>query len=1061
MKRAAASVPSSRRGASRGGRRRLTTVRLGARHSWVLALLVAACPGLKREAPRPPGRVVTGLAASNPAAEAKPIVGAPPWPGPAGPFVFVEGESFVTSGKSWEVLPSTGGGSNNERASGGSVLSGRSPREGQAFADVQIPSGGDYRIWVRLARRTDAHSAGNAIVVRVSQADSIRGELTADPEAGKPAEDAFAWVPLDATLAAGPARIVVEKDGTVCSHPSLRRLDCILLTTDRSYQPDFRDFGPQTYARVRVLAAEPHPANLVQLVQTSGGTRSSPVAGARRAGDTGAWMNISRLLRGESGAIYSVLDVSHADRVEFLVDFASAPRDADVTKTVKRVRAGNDAIAWLPPRPEVKRGPRTPEELAVERAAKVKLLPRIPFGRAPTSFPVTTAFQIPPEAMSSELPVLQYVGINGHDGVLDDTDRARGFVFSRLYQTAFHPGNPPFIRPDYDAVKAGMERFVRMLPPGLRGDQFLHLFLMDEASPAPLEKLAASEEAQAAFRRWLRDHHERPFAPGETADIRLTDSRSTPHPGLYFFSQRFRAATIVGYFRRVSGLAHSLYPAGIKTAQDFSDVPVFRGNMYANGNDYFDYYSEGALDVALSEDWTNAGATHELCGWNVALLRAATRAHGEPIQMSVIVAQRHPPLVGKLKASTDVAEGARALNLYDYGTKYAAPQETGWAETPELLPALGELAHEIGAVDDLLAGAKRLPSETAIFYSVPADIWNVGFDVAPGYERMGTYLALRHAQVPVDVLGDEQARSGLLGGYKAVFLPTEQLDHRNITSLSAWVHAGGTLVLGPGAGKRDEWNRATDALDLALSIRTAEAESSQRVPTAPSRSYCEGAKVSGAVQLSSDARVEVFGSGAPLSPPSKARILATFVDGRPAAFDVSRGRGRVVVLGFMPGLAYLCGARRAFAASDAKDPVPPLRSVAEGKVALGLVAGPADAIREPREAAYGELPFRYDPSLRTFIDEPALSASITRPVTADHAQVEATMLVGDRGWVIPLANYTGNPLGRVTLDVHAARRFRGIRSARGGALATESLPDGSIRISVPLESTDYLAAEWQ
>ena len=58
-----------------------------------------------------------------------------------------------------------------------------------------------------------------------------------------------------------------------------------------------------------------------------------------------------------------------------------------------------------------------------------------------------------------------------------------------------------------------------------------------------------------------------------------------------------------------------------------------------------------------SEDWSNGAATFETCGWNVALLRAATRRHGQPIRMYCISSYGRRPLDVKLKALTDISEG--------------------------------------------------------------------------------------------------------------------------------------------------------------------------------------------------------------------------------------------------------------------------------------------------------------------------------------------------------------------------------------------------------------------
>src|SRR6185312_8878041 len=97
----------------------------------------------------------------------------------------------------------------------------------------------------------------------------------------------------------------------------------------------------------------------------------------------------------------------------------------------------------------------------------------------------------------------------------------------------------------------------------------------------------------------------------------------------------------------------------IPATQNYSDGAVYVGNMYSQGNDYFMWFKNKALDMAFSEDWTNGGSTRELCGWNVALMRAATKYHHQPIGLYDITSFGRAPLEVKLKAYSDIAEGAK------------------------------------------------------------------------------------------------------------------------------------------------------------------------------------------------------------------------------------------------------------------------------------------------------------------------------------------------------------------------------------------------------------------
>lgn len=70
------------------------------------------------------------------------------------------------------------------------------------------------------------------------------------------------------------------------------------------------------------------------------------------------------------------------------------------------------------------------------------------------------------------------------------------------------------------------------------------------------------------------------------------------------------------------------------------------------------------------------------------------------------------------------------------------------------------------------------------------------------------------------------------------------------------------------------------------------------------------------------------------------------------------------------------------------------------------------------------------------------------------------MLEGEHGFVVPLANYSGGMLPHVTLSIRPSKRVASIRSARLGELASDTLPDGTLLVHLPLETTDFVLAEW-
>jgi hypothetical protein len=135
-----------------------------------------------------------------------------------------------------------------------SVAAAADETRGAIWQDIEIPRGGEYKIWVRYA---DWGNKTESFVARISQ----QGREVARHEFGAKdvidAHDevsmywgwAFAWDGAPATLAKGPARISIEIEKAA---QETRQVDCVLLTNDLAYVPEGRrkpDFAAMRYLR--------------------------------------------------------------------------------------------------------------------------------------------------------------------------------------------------------------------------------------------------------------------------------------------------------------------------------------------------------------------------------------------------------------------------------------------------------------------------------------------------------------------------------------------------------------------------------------------------------------------------------------------------------------------------------------------------------------------------------------------------------------------------------------------------------------------------------------------
>ena len=135
-----------------------------------------------------------------------------------------------------------------------SVAASANETHGTILQDIEIPRGGEYKVWVRYA---DFANKSENFVVRILQERRavFRHEFGAkdliDPhdETSTYWGWAFTWDGAPATLAKGPARVSIEIDKAA---PARRQVDCFLVTNDLAFVPEGRrkpDFAALHYLR--------------------------------------------------------------------------------------------------------------------------------------------------------------------------------------------------------------------------------------------------------------------------------------------------------------------------------------------------------------------------------------------------------------------------------------------------------------------------------------------------------------------------------------------------------------------------------------------------------------------------------------------------------------------------------------------------------------------------------------------------------------------------------------------------------------------------------------------
>ena len=124
--------------------------------------------------------------------------------------------------------------------------------------------------------------------------------------------------------------------------------------------------------------------------------------------------------------------------------------------------------------------------------------------------------------------------------------------------------------------------------------------------------------------------------------------------------------------------------------------------------------------------------------------------------------------------------------------------------------------NELTMFDDIVSsGSAQLNlAKVTLLYSETADIWFSPLGT-PGSAKRSLYLAIRHAQLPLDIVTEDDCVYGILNHYSLLFVVDPHVSEAAMSAVSKWVTAGGRVVITAGGAQLNEYNmtnRATQKL---------------------------------------------------------------------------------------------------------------------------------------------------------------------------------------------------------------------------------------------------------
>jgi len=338
-------------------------------------------------------------------------------------------------------------------------------------------------------------------------------------------------------------------------------------------------------------------------------------------------------------------------------------------------------------------------------------------------------------------------------------------------------------------------------------------------------------------------------------------------------------------------------------------------------------------------------------------------------------------------------------------------------------------------------------ADTAILQSKPNEVWDnedllsdpkqektnslyhSNFNV-DNNERKSIWLALRHAQYPVDLITDDDVIEGRLDRHKVLYLVGPEIQAAAAPQIAAWVEKGGVLFACGGAGLLDEYRQRVDAMYALYGIADAQLERAQRhieprglpdVAPLDTLRFDGGPAPTTRLEMPVIAyrqRFTLATAQAMEGGTQPAEVIGQFGDGSVAAIMRQVGEGKVVVIGAMPGLAYI----------------------------------------RPAMRDEDWLSSRYSKPVRELLAMPMRLAGCAPYIETSEPFVEATLMEGPSGTIVPLINFAPSPIEKLQVTFPGLDGVKSCRSIRHGKLAVHG-QGRDCYVELPLEIADFLVVE--
>jgi hypothetical protein len=643
-----------------------------------------------------------------------------------------------------------------------------------------------------------------------------------------------------------------------------------------------------------------------------------------------------------------------------------------------------------------------------------------------------------PQLIAREISLLQRMGFNNTYTPITDPKDAPAFYAK--YGLQPHYGmwanafglfkNGCMNQPDTEKLEAVYKEQAARFAPIV--SQVERMKTSDEPGGPPYEHFVSCDFCKNKFREGLKAQGLTPADLGVASwdeVVPVLPADKDKHPQLFYRTGLFRLQTFADLAKASVAAKRKYLPDNVKTYVNYSPPTSGPMTWTQRGNDLWMDQREGGMEMGWTEDWLGYGAGPQQMSPIYAELRAAgaptDEKHGG-YMVAADISASHPALL-RLKYYEMIAGGARYVNVYNYGPKYASADS--WSGVDKVYPVLSAVQHEFGAIDEALTNTTRHKTDIAILYNRTAGIWMVNTSTSEQDARY-IHFALAHAGYDADFVDENDIMAGKLANYKVLYLNGEQVRRDAAAKIASWTQGGGVLFGDAGAGTRDENNAPSDILEKVfgaqsknLKLERDAGRPKYELRTLPILDELTTGEASGAPAVT----FNQLSYRETLTPTADAKVILKNKAGEAAGVLHPFGKGTAIRLAAVPGITYL-----------------------------------NDAMRGKDYDINSYLPKNYNKALRDFIAWPAVLAKAFHVADASTPITEITRYDGKTGnkarAVFFVIDHNAEPNPNFSMMLPQTGQFTKAYSASGKPVAVKKIGD-ALQVSFALDVADAVVLE--